>query len=107
MWAHVSVARQKGLLPIIPAAVLAQCWRDGAKQANVARLLKIATVVSLDLRAAIRTGELCARSGTSDIVDASLVVAAIEHQGVILTADVRDIALLIEASDHDIAIIRL
>lgn len=81
---------------IIPAGALAQVWRDGARQANVAKLLKARDVQIADLTAVVaRTvGELCGRRGTSDIVDASVVVVARRYGGVVATSDPNDISQL-------------
>jgi hypothetical protein len=51
-------------------------------------------VPSLDLAMARACGELCAASGTSDIIDASVVVVARENDDPILTSDVDDLRRL-------------
>lgn len=63
---------------VIPAPVLAQVWRGGARQAMLARFLRL-PFVEIDLlsthlwRAA---GELCGGAGESDVVDAAVVTCA-------------------------------
>jgi hypothetical protein len=37
---HEKALADEDALPIVPAAVIGQVWRDGAKQARLARLLK-------------------------------------------------------------------
>lgn len=67
-----------GSTMVVPAAVLAQVWRGGARQALLARFLNLA-VVEIDLLSAAMwraAGEMCGRSGTSDVVDAAVVVCA-------------------------------
>ena len=80
----------------VPAGVLAQAWRGGARQARVARLLRasVTTVVSLDRGAALRTGALCAAAGTSDVVDASVAVCAQERGHAVVTTDPGDLRAL-------------
>lgn len=81
---------------IVPAPVLAQVWRDGARQARLATILKSdrTTVEVFDERVAKATGVLLGRSGTSDIADASVVLAARRHEALVLTTDADDIRRL-------------
>ena len=72
--------------------VVAQVWRDGARQARLARLLQSLVVVALDDGPDV--GSLLARSGTSDVVDAHLVAVAVRRAEPILTGDVDDIESL-------------
>ncbi len=63
---------------MIPAAVIAQTWRDGSRQARLVRLLAspLCEIVPLDDLAARSDGQLCGVSGTADVVDASVALAA-------------------------------
>lgn len=83
-------------LPIVPAAVIGQAWRDGATQARLARLLKSVMVEPLDETTAKEAGILCGRSGTSDVIDASVVALAMRHRAGIVTSDPGDITKLID-----------
>lgn len=51
------------------AAVIAEVWRDGARQANPARVLSGVASRALDTEDGQRAGELLGRSGTDDVVD--------------------------------------
>ena len=75
--------------------VVAQVWRDGARQARLARFLQSVIVVAFDDGPEV--GNLLARSGTSDVVDAHLVVVAVRRSEPILTGDVHDLESLIAA----------
>jgi predicted nucleic acid-binding protein len=89
-----------GLAPIVPAAVVAQVSRVRRRQANLARLLKDCEVVDLSEKTAHLVGALLAVSKTSDIVDASVVVAALEHDAkVVLTSDIGDIEHLVQVAN--------
>ena len=79
---------------LIPASVVAQAWR-GARSARVAQLIDSSFVVSLDDELARRVGELCGRSRTADIVDASVAVVAHRFGADILTGDTSDISHLV------------
>lgn len=80
----------------VPAGAAGQAWRGGARQAVLARLLSSpeVEVPSLDLALARACGELCAASGTADIVDASVILVAREHGDPIVTSDVEDLRRL-------------
>ena len=70
--------------------VVAQVWRDGARQARLAAFVQTLTVHSFDDGAPV--GRLLALSGTSDVVDAHLVVLALRLGDDILTGDTDDVA---------------
>ncbi len=80
----------------VPAGVAAQAWRGGPRQASLARFFALpeVEVVGLDLAMAQACGELCAASGTSDVIDASVVLAARAHRDPIVTSDVEDLCRL-------------
>lgn len=91
---HVrAVARRT--LPLIPAPVLVQAWRDGARQANLARLLKSAELVALDGIMAQAAGQLCGRASTSDVTDAVVAVVAGGGPTLLVTSDPDDLAHLL------------
>jgi hypothetical protein len=80
----------------VPAGVAAQARRGGARQAVLARFFKAAEVAVevLDLAMAQAAGELCAATGTNDVVDASVVLTARQHGDAIVTSDVGDLRKL-------------
>jgi len=81
---------------IIPSGVLGQVWRDGSRQARLAALLgnKVSKVEALDESTAKAAGALCGRAGTSDVIDASVVLAARLHKAVVVTSDPDDLRRL-------------
>lgn len=80
----------------IPAGVVGQAFRDGARQAVLSRLLSSpeVSVVPLDLPLSKACGELCGVAGTTDVIDASVVLVARERGDTILTSDVADLIRL-------------
>lgn len=103
LWALHDAALRDRLSPLVPAGVLAQAWRGGP-QANLSRLLSGCTVMPFDERLARATGALCGEAGTTDVVDASVVVAAQLIGGAIVSGDMADLARLIEAGGMDVQI---
>lgn len=94
----------KGLNPAVPAAVIGQVYRDGARQARLSHFLRkgstddaLADVHVLDEAVAKDAGVLCGKAGTADVVDASVVLLAARLGAIIVTSDPGDIAKLIEA----------
>jgi hypothetical protein len=81
---------------VVPAGVLGQVWRDGARQVRLARLLgsPIVTVESLDDRRARAAGQLCGLTGTRDVIDAAVVLCAREHGLPVATSDPDDLRRL-------------
>ncbi|MEV6415539.1 PIN domain-containing protein [Kribbella sp. NPDC051718] len=79
--------------PIVPVVVLAQVWRGGP-QHQISRLLKGCDIVSDDLRVGRAAGVICKSSGTADVVDAIVVVTAVQHQASVVTSDPDDLTHL-------------
>lgn len=75
-------------------AVVAQVWRDGRRQANLARVLPGVDVAPLDEVAAKRAGELLAANRTSDVTDAH-VALLVQPDDMVLTSDEPDIRALL------------
>lgn len=77
----------------IPAGVLAQAWRGGARQARIARLLRasVTSVTPLDQRTALRIGARCAITGTSDVIDVSVALCARDRAHPVVTSDPGDL----------------
>ena len=94
--AVIEAARLDGRVLVVPACVVAQTWRDGSRQAILARLLGAidVTVEALTDEAARASGVVCGSAGTSDVVDASVVIAARRHNATVLSSDRADLARL-------------
>lgn len=98
-WAFYKDATREGVVMNIPAGVLAQVWR-GAEQARLAQLINSCYVVPLDEELAKAAGVLCGSTGTSDVVDASIVAVAAQRGDSVLTSDPRDIRKLATAAGN-------
>ncbi len=94
--AALVAARRKDWQVAVPAGALGQVWRNGAKQARLARFLATdnVEVIPLDERTAKAAGELCGRSRHTDLIDASVVICALARSHAVLTSDPDDIATL-------------
>ncbi|MGH8906025.1 MAG: PIN domain-containing protein [Egibacteraceae bacterium] len=89
----VRLAHEKAVSIVIPAGALGQVWRDGARQARLAALVGSPTsqVEILDESTAKAAGALCGRSGTADLIDASVVLAALTRSAIVVTSDPHDL----------------
>lgn len=92
--AAIEAALAAGMDVMVPAGALAQVWRDRQRQVELTMLLRKdrVTVADLTEHAAKASGELCGRTNTSDVIDASVVVCARgQRSGTVLTSDPADI----------------
>jgi predicted nucleic acid-binding protein len=80
----------------LPATVLAQVFRDPARQARLSRFLAACDheSVPFDDVVARAVGRLLAARGTSDVVDAAVVLCARERDHAVVTSDPEDLAAL-------------
>jgi hypothetical protein len=91
--AVIEVARQERRLMVVPAGVVGQVWRGGSRQARLARLLDARGLVveALTDSGARAVGALCGAAGTTDVVDASVVLAARRHNATVISSDRADL----------------
>lgn len=89
-------ARETGARVTVPATALSQAVRRPERQARLARLVRQPTtdVVPLDRVDATSVGRLLAASGTSDIVDAHVVICARRADQQVATSDPDDLRRL-------------
>jgi hypothetical protein len=86
------------------AAVVAQVWRDGRKQALLARILPGVGVRALVPGDDTRIGELLAVTRTADVIDGHVALLA-DDTDRIVTSDPDDLARLIEARGVDAEVV--
>jgi hypothetical protein len=80
----------------VPTGVVGQVWRDGSRQARLARLLGSSQIEIEDLDdiRARAAGQLCGVTGTRDVIDASVVLCARSRGHGVVTSDPGDIQRL-------------
>ncbi len=98
--ASLALAALQGTEAITSSAVVAQVWRDPARQARLTRALKGFLEFPLDALAARRCGLLLADARTNDIADAALALL-VQDGDTVLTSDPHDIEHLLEAAGTD------
>jgi rRNA-processing protein FCF1 len=97
MWARHRALLLHRVVPVVPAPVVAQCWRGTARQAQLARLLAGCEIELLDDTRARATGTLAGRAGTTDIVDACVVEAALRRDDLVISSDDGDLRAIAAA----------
>ena len=96
LWGLHKRVLQRGIRPMVPAGVLAQAWRGGP-QVQLSRLLRGCQIEPLGETRARLAGRACAVAGSSDIVDASVVVGALVRRDLVVTSDGGDLERLASA----------
>lgn len=104
MWALHRRVLDRGQSPTVPAGVLGQAWRGGP-QAQLSRLLSGCQIEELSEERARSAGTLLAAVGRSDLIDASVVVGALERDDVIFSSDRADMEALLVPSRRRLQII--
>jgi len=94
--AQLRVLQQQGTPLRASAAVVGQVWRDGCKQANLARVLAGVGIEPLSKNDGKRIGELLGQAGSADVVDAH-VALLVAPADLVLTSDTGDIRALLQA----------
>ncbi len=103
-WLDHRVRLEQGLVPVVPAGVVAQVSRS-PRQVSLRRLLKGCDVALLDEAGAHRAGRLLGLSATSDVVDATVAVLAAELGAIVLTSDRFDIEHLLAGADSSTVVV--
>ena len=105
MMARLAVAQQHGLELRSNAMVVAQVWRDRqGRQASLARLLRAVDVRAISHEDGRQAGVLLGQAGTTDPVDATVVVLARPGDR-ILTSDPDDLTRLASAAGNSAVIV--
>jgi hypothetical protein len=94
--AMLRVAQQETIPVRTSASAIAQVWRNGSLQANLARVLAGVDTAALDGPTGRLVGELLGRSRTSDVVDGHLGLI-VRSGDTVLTSDPKDIKMILNA----------
>ena len=105
-WAEHKARLELGVIPLVPAPVVAQVSRS-PRQAQLRRFLTGCVVVPLGEREAHEAGRLLGVTRTTDVGDAVVVTIALRQKAVILTSDSDDIERLVRASGREVAVVAI
>ena len=104
-WADHRVRLEAGIVPITTAPVVAQASRS-SRQAQLRRFLRGGQVVAFTAEQSHEVGALLAKTRTTDVVDAHVVVVASKTESVVLTSDPEDLNALALHARPRISVIR-
>lgn len=104
--ALLRVFQREGTEVLTSAGVVAQVWRDGSRQANLARVLAGTDILPLDGAMARKVGDLLKVNRSEDIVDAHVTLLA-RPQDLVLTSDDTDIKALLRARRVKAAVVHV
>ncbi len=105
MWIRLKAAQITGEVPVTHAGVVAQVWRGSPRQAQLSRALRGIDVRAVDDRLGRAAGALLGAAGTSDVIDAVVVLLANDGDDII-TSDAEDIAHLASTMDLHVELLR-
>ncbi|MCY4621848.1 MAG: hypothetical protein OXD34_08460 [bacterium] len=106
----IKAAFDKGEAVHVPTGVIGQAWRHPDRQALLSQTLKRCKEVDLDGAMARAGGQLCGRTATSDVIDASVALAAAYarrsgEEVTLLTSDSVELGILLSVLDAQARII--
>jgi hypothetical protein len=87
MWALHAGYLAEGVIPMVPAPVLAEAWRGGARQASLSLFLRLCDTEPMTEELARQVGALAGKAEHDDVVDVSVVEGAIRRGDAIVTAN--------------------
>jgi predicted nucleic acid-binding protein len=103
-WAEHKARLEFGIIPLVPAPVVAQVSRS-PQQAQLRRFLAGCEVVPLGESEAHNAGRLLGKTRTVDVVDAVVVTLALRRKATILTGDADDMERLVRASGREVDVV--
>jgi hypothetical protein len=106
IWAEHRVRLDAGLVPLVPAPVVAQASRS-PKQVQMRRLLRGCEIIAFDEVAAHAAGFLLGKTRTRDVVDASVAELSIRKQADVVSDEAQDIRRLLSAANAKASILDL
>jgi predicted nucleic acid-binding protein len=106
VWADHRIRLEAGIIPVVPAPVVAQASRSPA-QVQLRRLLRGCEILPLTEQQAHAAGALMGRAATHDVVDAVVAQTAADLHADIVSGDHADIRRRHQAADATSQIIDL
>jgi hypothetical protein len=98
VWALHAGYLAEEVIPTVPAAVLAEAWRGGSRQASLSRLLRMCDTEPMSEELARNVGVLAGKSGHDDVVDVSVVEGAVRRGDAVVTSNMTHIRKVADAA---------
>jgi hypothetical protein len=100
---HKAMLRNKNK-PIVPVVVVAQAWRGGP-QASLSRLLRGCRIEPDDEAIGRAAGTACGAAGTADVVDAIVVVTALNRGAAVYSSDPDDLKHIANSINRKLTVV--
>ncbi|HSB85875.1 MAG TPA: hypothetical protein VLD86_06180 [Ilumatobacteraceae bacterium] len=97
MWSLHAGFLAEEVTPTVPVPVVAEAWRGGSRQANLARFLALCVIEDMDVEQAKAVGVLAGKASHDDIVDVTVVEGAIRRHDAIVTSNPSHIRSIADA----------
>jgi hypothetical protein len=107
MWALHAGFLAEEVAPVVPAPVLAEAWRGGGRQASLSRLLAMCDIEPMSEEQARKVGVLAGKAAHDDIVDVTVVEAAIRRHDAVVTSNEEHIRHIANAARARLRIERI
>ena len=98
MWALHAGFLAEEVSPTVPAPVVAEAWRGGSRQANLARLLALCTIENMDADQAKAVGVLAGKADHDDVVEVTVVEGALRRRDAVITSNPTHIRAIADAA---------
>lgn len=98
MWALHAGFLAEEVAPVVPAPVLAEAWRGGARQASLSRLLAMCDIEPMSEEQARKVGVLAGKAAHDDIIEVTVVEGAIRRHDAIVTSNEEHIRHIADAA---------
>jgi hypothetical protein len=98
IWALHAGYLAEEVIPTVPAAVLAEAWRGGSRQASLSRLLRMCDTEPMSEELARNVGVLAGKSGHDVVVDVSVVEGAVRRGDAVVTSNMTHIRKVADAA---------
>jgi hypothetical protein len=107
MWRRLKAEQIASRVPVSHGGIVGQAWRGGGpRQTLLANALAGVDVRALDEALGRTAGDLLARAGTADVIDAALVLLAVDGDD-IATSDADDLEPLAAVLGRHVELIRV
>ena len=97
MWALHAGFLAEEVSPTVPAPVVAEAWRGGSRQANLARLLALCSIEDMVGDQAKAVGVLAGKAAHEDVVDVTVVEGALRRGDAVVTSNPTHIRSIADA----------
>jgi hypothetical protein len=98
MWALHAGFLAEEVAPVVPAPVLAEAWRGGARQASLSRLLAMCDIEPMSEEQAHKVGVLAGKAAHDDVVDVTVVEGATRRHDAVVTSNEEHIRRIADAA---------